>query len=75
MHSFLKHQAPKIAHSILRRPKKSIRAAQQDRPDVAAAREALQKQQPRLDRKRPCLHRRNQRCHDDCPSLWVGAAG
>src|SRR5262249_38280804 len=32
--------------------KKSLRAAEQDRPDVAAARKALQKQQPRLDPKR-----------------------
>jgi len=32
--------------------KKSLRAAEQDRPDVAAARKALQKQQPRLDVKR-----------------------
>ena len=35
-----------------RRTKKSLRAAEQDRPDVAAARKALQKQQPRLDPKR-----------------------
>ena len=36
----------------LRFKKKSLRAAEQDRPDVAAARKALQKQQPRLDPKR-----------------------
>jgi transposase len=34
------------------RLKKSLRAAEQDRPDVAAGRKALQKQQPRLDLKR-----------------------
>src|SRR5665811_2221397 len=32
--------------------KKSLRAAEQDRPDVTAGRKALQKQQPRLDLKR-----------------------
>ena len=42
-----------LHHLNLRRVlKKSLRAAEQDRPDVAAARKALQKQQPRLDPER-----------------------
>jgi hypothetical protein len=44
MHSFLAPSAPKFAHSIPRRPfKKSLHAAEQDRPDVAAERRALQR--------------------------------
>src|SRR3984957_13761483 len=41
-----------LHHLNLRFKKKSLRAAEQDRPDVAAARKALQKRQPRLDPKR-----------------------
>src|SRR5664279_5216828 len=41
-----------LHHLKLSFKKKSLRAAEQDRPDVAAARKALQKQQPRLDSKR-----------------------
>src|SRR5450759_2436253 len=42
----------RFLHHLNLRFKKSLRAAEQDRPDVAAARKALQKQQPRLDLKR-----------------------
>ena len=42
----------RFLHHLNLRFKKSLRAAEQDRPDVAAARKALQKQQPRLDPKR-----------------------
>ena len=41
----------RVLHHLNLRFKKSLRAAEQDRPDVAAARKALQKQQPRLDPK------------------------
>jgi hypothetical protein len=41
-----------LHHLKPRFKKKSLRTAEQDRPDVAAARKALQKQQPRLDPKR-----------------------
>ncbi len=42
----------RFLHHLNLRFKKSLRAAEQDRPDVAAGRKALQKQQPRLDLKR-----------------------
>src|SRR5260370_1542836 len=42
----------RFLHHLNLRFKKSLRAAEQDRPDVAAARKALQKRQPRLDPKR-----------------------
>jgi transposase len=42
----------RFLHHLNLRFKKNLRAAEQDRPDVAAARKVLQKQQPRLDPKR-----------------------
>ena len=42
----------RFLHHLKLRFKKSLRAAEQDRPDVAAARKGLQKQQPKLDPKR-----------------------
>jgi transposase len=42
----------RFLHHLNLRFKKSLRAAEQDRPDVAAARKALQERQPRLDPKR-----------------------
>jgi DDE superfamily endonuclease/Methyltransferase domain len=42
----------RFLHHLNLRFKKKPRAAEQDRPDVAAARKALQKRQPRLDPKR-----------------------
>jgi transposase len=42
----------RFLHHLKLRFKKSLRAAEQDRPDVAAARKALQTQQLRLDPKR-----------------------
>ena len=42
----------RFLHHLNLRFKKSLRAAEQGRPDVAAARKALQKQQPRPDPKR-----------------------
>ena len=42
----------RFLHHLNLRFKKSLRAAEQDRPDIAAARKALQKQLPRLDPKR-----------------------
>jgi hypothetical protein len=51
MHSFLKHQAAKLPTRFHEDPKKSIHAAEQDRPDVAAARKALRKEHLTLDPK------------------------
>src|ERR1700756_3470440 len=42
----------RFLHHLNLRFKKSLPAAEQDRPDVAAAGKALKKQQPRLDPKR-----------------------
>ena len=49
---FVRPQAPRITHSIPRRPKKCLRAAEQDRPDVVAERRSLQLRQPKLDPRR-----------------------
>jgi transposase len=47
-----KSSVSRFLHHLKLSFKKSLRAAEQDRPDVAAPRKALQKQQPRLDPKR-----------------------
>jgi hypothetical protein len=44
--------AKERVHRLKLRYKKSLRASEQNRPDVVAARKALQKAQPKLDQKR-----------------------
>src|SRR5665811_648868 len=64
-----KSSVSRFLHHLKLSFKKSLRAAEQDRPDVAAARKALQKQQPRLDPKRLVFIDETAHLNDDNSSL------